>query len=129
MIERTFRLLKDKLGDYIKYVAVILSVLLTISLARNVLRIQKAGGGVEKAKERVDKLTQQNQELKVKLEEVRSDEFIERQLRDKLNLTKEDEIVIVLPDDETLRKLAPKHVEEEEILPDPNWEKWLKLFL
>ncbi len=129
MIERTFRLFKNKLGDYFKYVVVILSILLITSLARNVLRIQKAGGGIEKAKERVDKLTQQNQELKVKVEEVRSDEFIERQLRDKLNLAKEDEIVIVLPDDETLRKLAPKHVEEEESLPDPNWKKWVKLFL
>ena len=129
MTERIFRLLKDKLGDYFKYVAILLSALIITSLARNVLRIQRAGGGVEKAEKRVDKLVQEKEELEAKLEEVRSDEFIEKQLRDKLNLAKEDEIVIILPDDEILKKLAPKHEEEEEVLPDPNWKKWVHLFL
>ena len=44
-------------------------------------------------------------------------------------MAKEGEIVVILPDPETVRKFAPSIYTEEEPLPDPNWKKWLKLFL
>jgi hypothetical protein len=84
--------------------------------------------GIEEAQEQVDKLKEENQRLEEKIKEVRNIEFVEKQLRDKLGLAKEGEIVIVLPEDEVLRKLAPKIEEEEEVLPDPNWKKWMQLF-
>ncbi|MDP3994252.1 MAG: hypothetical protein Q8P91_00270, partial [bacterium] len=60
--------------------------------------------------------------------EAKKQEYIEKQLRDKLGLSKEGETIVVLPDADTLRKLVPPIPGEEEILPDPNWKKWLKLF-
>jgi 2-phospho-L-lactate guanylyltransferase (CobY/MobA/RfbA family) len=77
----------------------------------------------------VKELQRENRKLKRDLQEKESEEFIEKELRNKLNLAKKGEIVVVLPDEEILRKLAPERVEEEEALPDPNWKKWLKLFL
>ena len=44
-------------------------------------------------------------------------------------MAKEGEIVVILPDEHILRKLAPDREIEEEVLPDPNWKKWMKLFL
>ena len=63
------------------------------------------------------------------MEKVQSDIYIEKQMRDKLGLAKEEEVVIIMPDEEILRKLAPTYPEEEQTLPDPNWKKWAQLFL
>ena|SRR3972149_9701089 len=120
--------LKSTISPYLKYLFVGFFILLTLSLARNVARILKAGQKVEEAVSRVEKLKEENEELKKRLETVGSQEYIEKQLRDNLGLAKQGEEVIVLPDEETLRALAPRIQQEQESLPDPNWKKWMKLF-
>ena len=40
----------------------------------------------------------------IEFESELSDEFIEKQLRDKLGLAKKGEIILILPDEETLKK-------------------------
>lgn len=125
-------MLKKLILKYKKYSDLLLIFfigILLLSLGRNVLKILGVDKTIEEERNRVDKLKQENVELKRKVEEVQSQDYIEQQLRDELGLVKEGEIVLVLPDDETLRSFAPKLEEEEEKLPDPNWKKWLKLFL
>ena len=106
---------------------VIMSVL-TISLARSYSIFVKSNQEVSKAQKKVEDLKNEEVRLQENLDRVKSNEYIEKELRDKLGLAKEGEIVLVLPDEETLKKYAPDLDEEEEILPDPNWKKWLKLF-
>lgn len=120
--------LTEKVKRLSSLLLIVLFLALTLSLYRSISRIGRANLGIEEAQERVDKLEKGNQELEEKIREVRNVEFVEKQLRDKLGLAKEGEIVIVLPEDEVLRKLAPKIEEEEEVLPDPNWKRWVKLF-
>jgi len=114
---------------FVGYFILLLLVLMTASIIRNIGKVRAIRNEVAKEKERIEKLKAENEELQRKIEETQSDEFIERQIRDKLGLTKEGEIVVVLPDEEILRSLAPKIENEEDTLPDPNWRKWLKLFL
>lgn len=128
MFEKLIDSAKDKLKKYLNYILLFLAFLFIVSLIRNILRINRANKEILKAEERVDEAIAENNELKVKVEELRSPEFQEVQLRDKLDLAKEGEIVVVLPDEEILRKLAPKRIEEENILPDPNWKRWMNLF-
>lgn len=123
-----FQALKDKLKGYTRLIALVLTFLLIVSLVRNIKKTLEAEGRIEKKQERVEELKAENEELKRRLESVTSDEFIERQLREKLGLVKEDEIIVVLPDEETLRALIPEPQEEEDTLPKPNWQKWLALF-
>lgn len=123
------KFLAQKIRTYSNYLLILLFILLMISLTRNIFRVLGAGERIERARDRVEKLKKDNEELERKLAEIQSQEFIEKQLRDKLGLAKEGEVVIVLPDEEILRKLAPRQEEEEETLPDPTWRKWLKLFL
>lgn len=119
---------KGKLKSYSTYLAIVLTALFVLSLIRNFSKIGGAKKRIEAAEERVEKLREENEEAKKRLAEVKGEEYIEKQLRDKLGLAKEGEIVIVLPDEETLRKIAPSVSEEEDVLPDPTWKKWLKLF-
>ena len=128
MFEKIYSSAKDKLKGYLRYVLLLISALFVLSFARNIARINRATSKIEEAQENVEKLKQDNRKLKERLESVKTQEYREKQLRDKLGLAKEGEVVVVLPDEEILRKLAPSYEEEEETLPDPNWKKWLKLF-
>lgn len=111
------------------YLLLFFLVLLFLSLVRNTFRINKAKDKVQKAEERLEKLREEKEELELKLKFVKSEEFIEKQVRDKLGLVREGEIVVILPEDEIVKKFAPLHYEEEEVLPDPNWKKWMQLFI
>lgn len=118
----------EKLKVYSNYVLLFVFLLILISLTRNILRVKGVKEKLGKSRENIEKMKGENRELEDRLERAKSEEFIEQQLRDKLDLAKEGEIVLILPDEETLRKFAASVEEEEEILPDPNWKKWLKLF-
>jgi len=104
-------------------------LILSLSLTRNISRVKQISLLVEKEEGKVKALENEKEELEKRLQEVQSEEFIEKQLRDKLGLAREGEIIVVLPEDELVKKFAPKFEEEEENLPDPNWKKWLKLFI
>jgi cell division protein FtsB len=124
--EHPVKRLIDKFSGYL---LIFIAILLFTSLVQNVSKIRKAQGRVESALQKVEELESINYELEKNLAKVKSEEYIELQLRDKLGLAKEGEIVVVLPEDEILRRLAPKRVVEEAALPAANWKKWLKLFL
>ena len=128
MFEKFTEKLKEKLKVYSNYLLIFLFLLMFVSLIRNILRVVESNKRIEKAQDQVERLKKENEELEEKLAVTKSEGYIEKQLRDKLGLAKEGEIVIVLPDEKILETLAPKLEEEEETLPDPNWKKWLKIF-
>lgn len=115
-------------GKYSKYAGLLILIGLTSSFFRSYQKAAKTKAVIEKEKAKVEELKSANLKLEEDLARVKSEEFIERQLRDKLGLAKPGEIVLVLPDAETLKKLAPKMEEEKETLPDPPWRKWIQLF-
>lgn len=118
--------LLDKISFYFLLVFL---VLLILSLFRNYQKVKDVDQQIRNKEAEVQKIREEGEELEKRLALAQSDEFIEKQLRDKLGMAKEGEIVVILPPDDVLRKIAPKIVEEEEILPDPNWKRWLKVFL
>lgn len=128
--------MKDALGDrksilskLSTYFGLFLVVILGISIVRNVGKIFTIRRAVDKERVAITKLKRENDELAKKVEGVQGVEFVESQVRNKLGLVRPGETVVILPDDEVLAKLAPKVAIEEQSLPDPNWKKWLKLFL
>lgn len=122
-------LISAKLKVYYNFVVVGISLVFVFSLMGNFVKIRNIDKRVEKAKERVEKLKQENSDLTVQVEDVQADAYVEKKLRDSLGLAKEGEIVLVMPDESVLRRLAPKDELEVEELPDANWKKWMKLFL
>ena len=108
---------------------IILGILVISSLVQGLFSIKRSNDKIEEEKKKVAREQERNEELKKQIKEVNSQSFTEQIARDKLGLAKPGETVLILPDKEVLRRLAPKIEEEEEVLPDPNWKKWLKLFL
>ena len=121
--------IKEKLKDYFRYIMILVAVVFIFSLMGNIVKIRNINSRVERAQERVDKLKAENAELEIRVGEVKNDFFVEKKLRDSLGLAKEGEIVIVLPDEDVLRKLAPKGESKVEELPEANWEKWIEIFM
>ncbi len=115
-----------KLTGYIIWFFIIV---LSVSLVRNVSRMIKVKAEIKAEKEKISKIQKENDNLQAELLESQTPEFVEREIRNKLGLVKTGETVVVLPDEETLRKLAPQAQNDEESLPDPNWKRWLNLFL
>jgi len=128
MLSGLMQEIKQRLRVYSGYFLIFIIFLLIVSLARSILRTTDAQKKIEKKKQDIAKLEEENSLLRGKLEVITSEEFTEKQLRDKLGLAKEGEIVVVLPDEETLKKLAPEPTKEEELLPDQYWKKWFNLF-
>lgn len=121
--------IKENISRYSNLLVILFALFLIISLFRNVNRINKARDRIGEKNVDVQELAEDNEELKRRIEEIESTEYIERQIRDNLGMVKEGEIVIILPEDDVLRDLAPEVLTEKEDIPYANWEKWRNLFL
>ncbi len=105
-----------------------LILILSVTLLKNIGHTKDVQKQIEAEKAKIEKIETDNQKLIAQITETQSPQFIEKQVRDKLGLGREGEAVVVLPDEDTLRKLAPKIPQDEDTLPDPTWKKWLNLF-
>ena len=107
--------------------SVAIFIVLASSMVKSLRRIKEGDVIIEKTNSRLEKINEENKKLSEQLQVTQSEEFLEKQLRDKLGLAKEGEKVVVLPESDIVRKLAPVIPQEEEIKPKPNWQKWIDL--
>lgn len=107
----------------INWVLFILAIAFVGNLIRTIASLSSEENIIKDAKEKLSAAIDENQNLKRKLSQTESQEFIEREARNKLNLGKEGEIVLILP------SISP-FITPTPIPPDisPNWQKWVKLF-
>jgi cell division protein FtsB len=120
--------MKKILGKIGVYAIWGLILILALSVARNVSRDAQINAQIKAEKAKLAKIQADNNKLIQELTQTQNPNFIEKEVRDKLGLGKTGEAMVVLPDEETLRKLAPQMPVEIDTLPDPNWGKWEKLF-
>ncbi|MEK7617083.1 MAG: septum formation initiator family protein [Patescibacteria group bacterium] len=67
-----------------------------------------------------------NKELKKRLSEIKSPEFVEEIARNKLGLGKEGETLVIIPDKKIKEILGVTSSSEPRL---PNWLGWLRVFL
>lgn len=109
----------------INFTILIIGIGLIISLSRDIFRLLRAGDRIKQAQLQVEELEKENIELKELEEYYQSEEFVEEQARNKLNLAKEGETIIILPPN--VEELVGW--QEEEKPPElPNWKRWFRLF-
>ena len=96
-------------------------LVIMVRLGGNVWRLWKAGERIKQAEAEVDKETQENKQLKARLAQVQSPEFIEKEAREKLGLGKPGEEIVVLPEVSAM-PVVP-------VIEEPNWRKWWKLYI
>jgi cell division protein FtsB len=128
MNEKNINTIKTKFGKVFGYAAWGLIIIFSVSIFKNINRVMNIKKQVEVERQKVEKIKAENESLQAQIDEAQSQDFIEKQMRDKLGLTKEGEVVVILPDEEIVKNLAPSLTSIGSTLPDPNWVKWKKLF-
>lgn len=109
------------------FIIIFISLTILLGLSRQIADALSISKRVDQSADEVSRLQDKNNKLHKKLSDVEKYEFIEKIARDKLNLSKPNETVIVIPDstiDQVLR--ADQKLELPNI---PNWEGWFRLLL
>lgn len=75
------------------------SLFIAYNLLSQILQAVKSSERLSSEAEDLFKLEAKNKELKAKLSQIRSPEFIEKEARNKLGLAKPGETVIIIPDE------------------------------
>lgn len=99
------------------------SLLIINNLIRSVFTTWQKKDVLVIAQKELQKEKEENQRLKSQLTIVGSEEFIEKEARDKLFLVKPGEEKVLLPQGLKLREEEKSYVENI-----PNWRKWWNLF-
>lgn len=94
-----------------------------ISLSSSIHSLLKRGDLFVEKEKKLAELKKQSEEFKETLKRVQSEEFIEKEAREKLNMGKRGEIVVILP--KTPGWQSSELAKQEEL---PNWKKWYNLF-
>lgn len=109
----------------IQIVIIIIGISLIVNLTRDILRLLKTGGRIEQAENRLEETKGENKQLSEKKQYYASEEFIEETARDKLNMARSGETIVVLPPN--LAEVVGR--KEKGAQPElPNWQKWWDLF-
>lgn len=112
-----------------KFIFIIIGAVILIfayNIIGQIFTTLQSGDRLSVATEQLHSLEVKNRELKKRLSEIKSQDFIEQQARDKLGLAKEGETLVIIPDEKINQVLGvAKQVVEPRL---PNWQGWLKLF-
>lgn len=101
----------------------IAAIMLVVNVVHTWINLEKRGDIVKETAGRLEKSKQQKENLERELARVQSQEYIEKEARDKLNLGREGEVVLLLPTISTNQGPTPTPLQDV-----PNWQRWWKLF-
>lgn len=109
----------------IQLLVVILGLGLIVKSSKDILRLFKAGEQIKLVEQRVLQLEKEKKELLEKRQYYSSSDFIEEEARNKLNMAKPGETIVILPPNLEELLGRQKLAEKPEL---PNWKRWWKLF-
>jgi len=110
---------------WLKLFVLVIGLYLTWVLARGILDIRQAYRRVDESGKRLAEAQVKNEELKKKMAEVQTREYVERVARNELLMQKAGEMVVVLSQMETRSPQGSGEAKEEKEL--PNYRKWWNL--
>lgn len=103
-----------------------LTLFMIFNLARQIQTAIKTGDRLITATDELKSLQAKNAELKSAANQQNTLDFVERQARDKLNLSRPNETVLLI-DPDALRQIT-ESTPSPTPSPRPNWQGWLNLF-
>lgn len=104
---------------------IFISFFIALNLINQITSAIKSGERLSEAADAVFKLEAKNRQLKQKLSEVQTDDFVESQARNKLGLAKKDEVVMIITEEKLKQILGASQSAKIRL---PNWLGWWKVF-
>lgn len=111
---------------WVQILIILVGISLIVNLSRDILRLLRSADELRLAAQKVEKLQKESEGLAQKKEYYQSESFIEEEARNKLNMAKVGETVVILPPN--LEEVIGKK-ENQLTKPLSNWYQWLNLFL
>lgn len=107
-------------------------VLIGISLGKETYRKHQIQKEIDELQSQIEGLNKENSQLGDLLSYLSSSDYQEKEAREKLNLQKADEKMIVLQKEIGAQQSKNENVNSNEQAPvednSPNWQKWWKFF-
>lgn len=104
---------------------ILVVVFITFNLIKQIMDALNVSKRLDEAAERVYQAEIKNKELKKKLSEIKSPQFVEEEARNKLGLAKKGETIVIIPDEKIKEILGSTESAEPRL---PNWLGWLRVF-
>ena len=116
------------MGKKIAILVILLIVGITIfNLGKQIGDSITASKRLDQAADEVSELQNENKRLNKRLSEVQEFDFIEETARNKLNMARPGETIVIVPQEQLIQVLdSEKRVDAPKVA---NWQGWLKLFL
>lgn len=105
----------------------IIGIGLIINLSRDIYRLLGADDQIELAEVGLEELKKERQELLELEKYYQSEEFIEEEARNKLNMVRPGEAVVILPPN-VGELVGSERGESDGGEPLPNWQRWWNLY-
>lgn len=112
----------------IAYLIMILSIVISIKLVKDIVKLWNADDRIEKAEAELMMTKQKQEELKQELKEVEGTEWWEEQVRDVLKMAKPNEQVIIVPEKIVQENERTEEMEVSVKEEKSNVEKWQAVF-
>lgn len=107
-------------------------VMIGISLGKEAYRKKQIQKEIDALQAQIQKTNRENGELSELIAYFSTQEFQEKEAREKLNLQKENEKMVVLrKENETQKNVETNRISDEAAAPEntgPNWKNWLEFF-
>jgi cell division protein FtsB len=103
--------------------ALLLGLLLIFHLSRSIVGLYRSGGRVAGLVGEIAELEKEKERLEQERGFRQTDEFVEREARDKLRMTREGEKILVLPESDA-RGGEEDREQKTEDGERANWQKW-----
>lgn len=108
---------------WLKVSILVIAWLVIISLARDVWQIRTGFGRITESEKRLATEEALNVSLKQKYGLVQTEGYKEKLVRERLNMQKEGEVIVVMPKTDNSKTGEAR----SEKTPEHNWEKWWSL--
>lgn len=105
-------------------IIVIISLFLMVGLAQSSYRLWKKQDIVAERQAKLSEVEAEHIALKRRLEEAKTESFVERMAREKLGLVKEGETIVIVDKSQNSNLNDQEKPEEN----TPNWKRWWALF-
>ncbi len=104
---------------------IIIVLIIAYNLVRQIVESVKSGDRLSESAEVVYKLEIKNKALKEKLAQIKSPEFLEEEIRNRLGFAKPGETVVIIPEEKLKLILGASSSAQ---IRYPNWLGWWKVF-
>ena len=111
------------------YMIMIVSVIVSVKLVKDIYRVWHVDDRIVEAERELGAAKQEREEIEKRLKETESGFQKEKQIRDTLKMAKENEVVIVVPEEVVKARLETKEMVDVLAEDLKIWEKWWRVFM